>query len=101
MKRVGECKRCGMCCLLCEHVVLEFRRERGKYKHLFATCKIYGTKERKEKGCDDYPKFPDRLLNKSCGYRFIDKDGNDVTTFRKNPILLELDRPNLRLVRRD
>lgn len=97
--RVGECLRCGMCCLLCEHIELTFQRERGKFKRLFGTCRILGTKERKDRGCDDYPTYPDRLLGKFCGYRFVDADsGKDVTTFRKNKALVILDVPAIEIV---
>lgn len=101
VKRVGDCNRCGMCCLLCEHLIWEFQRERGKFKRLFGTCRIYGTSERKEKGCDNYPTHPDRLIDKSCGYRFIDENGTDITQYSKELILLDLDIPSIRITRRD
>lgn len=99
--RTGECLRCGMCCLLCEHVELTFQRERGKFKRLFAVCKIMGTKERKDRGCDDYPAYPDRLMGKFCGYRFANENGKDVTEFRKTRTLLILDLPSVEIIVKD
>ena len=99
--RQGECLRCGICCALCEHIELTFKRERGKFKRLYGTCQIFGTKERMEKGCDSYPTYPDRLLGKFCGYRFIDEQGRDVTTYRKNKTLLRLDLPRIDIIIRD
>ena len=52
------------------------------------TCKIRNTEYWVTKGCDRYPSYPDRLMGTFCGYRFIDKDGKDITTYRKNPSLI-------------
>lgn len=99
--RAGECLRCGMCCLLCEHIELTFKRKPGEYKKLYGTCKIFGTKKRKEKGCDAYPSYPDRLLGKSCGFRFIDEAGRDMTVYRENKTLLRLDVPKVNIIIRE
>jgi len=99
--RVGECLRCGTCCFLCEYIALTFERKAGEYKRLHGICKIFGSKERREKGCDDYPTYPDRLLGRFCGFRFIDEEGRDVTTYRENKTLLRLDVPKVNLVIRD
>ena len=60
-----------------------------------------GTKERKDKGCDDYPSYPDRLLGKFCGYKFINEKGEDVTEYRKNKTLLILDLPPIEITLKD
>lgn len=80
---------------------MTFQRERGNFKRLFSTCKIMGTTERKDQGCDDYPAYPDRLMGKFCGYRFVNEEGKDVTEFRENKTLLILDLPQIEIVVKD
>jgi len=90
-----------MCCLGCEHVVFEMSKVPGVEKRLFGTCRIYGTSDRKIKGCNDYPQYPDRLLGRFCGYRFIDEKGQDITTYRKNPILFTFTQPSIWIIRHE
>lgn len=95
IKRVGKCNRCGICCLGCPYIILI----NPTGKRLIGVCSIYGKKEREEKGCDKYPQYPDRLLGKFCGYRFIDTEtGKDVTQYRKNKILCSLNTPPIDIV---
>jgi len=84
----------------CENIILEFRLEKG-IKRLFGTCKIYGSEEYKRKGCEKYPQHPDRLFGKFCGFRFEDENGNDVTEFRKNDVLVRLVFPKVEIIRKD
>jgi len=88
-----------MCCFGCEHVVFEMSKIPDVEKRLFATCRVFGMPERKIKGCDDYPQYPDRLMGRFCGYRFIDEEGRDVTEYRKNPILFMFTHPRVWIVR--
>ena len=100
--RIGECNRCGICCIGCRYIQWTNSKIPGIEKRLIGTCTIWGTKERKEKGCDDYPQYPDRLLGKFCGYRFIDEEtGKDVTQYRKNKLLYRFTHPSIDVVIRD
>lgn len=99
--RVGECKRCGICCLGCDKIIWTMIKRPSVEKRLIGSCSIWGTQERKDKGCDDYPQLGDRLLGKFCGYRFIDENGNDVTEYRKNPTLYIFTHPPIKIIRVD
>jgi hypothetical protein len=60
---MGECKRCGRCCLSedCEH--LSFLDD-------IATCLIHDSKDRPPR-CVNFPAAPPIMIEE-CGYYFID-----------------------------
>ena len=85
--RIGECNRCGLCCLGCTMLVMEFKHTPSGLQ-AYCSCKEYGNEYYLNKGCKVYPSYPDRVMGKICGYRFIDKDGKDITEYRQNPVIL-------------
>lgn len=60
-KRVGECARCGWCCIKeeCEHLTWEGET---------AICTIH---ENRFDRCRTFPQAPP-ILNDKCGYHFLD-----------------------------
>lgn len=75
-ERVGECVRCGVCCLLedCEHF-------EDATDETLARCKILGDPARPEK-CVDFP-YAAPIAFKTCGFRFVDKVDGRVLGYKE------------------